>query len=49
MRASIHADGMTSLPRCDLAETAGLDDMGGTEFDAVGSDMETTVEMATRG
>ena len=30
MKASMRADGMTSHSRCDLDETAGVDDMEGT-------------------
>ena len=53
MRASIQADGMPSLPRCDLVEiyVASLNGTSETEVDphTAGSGAETMAEMATRG
>ena len=51
MRDSMHAAGTTSHLRCKLAETAGLNNMGGNKVDlnAAGSGAETMVETATRG
>ena len=41
MRASMRADGMTSCPRCDLAEAAGLDNTGGTKVDPYTAESES--------
>ena len=50
IRASLHADVVTSHPRCVLVKTTGLDGMKGTKVDpdTAASDAETTVETATR-
>ena len=51
MRASMHADGTNSHPRCNLVETAVLDGTGETVAGphTVGTDAKTMAETETMG